>query len=176
MSKVIKVTVSEEQLKRAEGLYSFGSLKNSITKGKSNIYGAIGEVIVHDYLKEQGVTVKWAQTADHDLKYLVNESNGTGADHYWRKADVKSKRTTVPPLQHFDCSISAHNTTQMCDEYIFCRIHENLREGWILGKMGKSEYFSKAKSYRAGQCDPKMPAFKFKGSCYNLEIRKLESL
>ena len=164
MSNVIHVAVTEEQLKRASELYDFGALKGSITKGKSNIYGAIGEVIVHDYLTESGRSVKFDSTKDYDM--IVNG----------RKVDVKSKRTTVPPIQSFNCSISAHNTTQMCDEYIFVRVHENKREAWILGRKQKSDYFSVAKFYRVGQKDPKYPAFKFKGSCYNLEISKLEEL
>ena len=173
---MIRVEITPDQLTRASDLYSFGALKDSITKGKSNIYGALGEVIVYDYLSQNGVTVKWAQTADHDLKYLVNEPNGAGANHFWMKADVKTKRTTVPPLPNFDCSISAHNTTQMCDEYIFVRVHENKQEAWILGRMWKTDYFKKAKFYRVGQKDPKFPAFKFKGSCYNLDISKLHEL
>ena len=176
MATVISIKVTEEQLKRASELYSFGALKNSITKGKSNIYGAIGEVIVHDYLSRNGITVKWAQTADHDLKYLVEESNGAGANHFWMKADVKTKRTTVPPLPSFSCSIPAHNTTQMCDEYIFVRVHEDKTHGWILGRMYKTDYFKKAKFFRVGQKDPKFPAFKFKGSCYNLDIGKLNEI
>ena len=164
LCKVIRVEITPEQLTRASELYDFGALKDSITKGKSNIYGALGEVIVHDYLESTGRRVKFDNTADYDL--IVNG----------RKVDVKSKRTTVPPLPSFNCSISAHNTAQKCDIYVFTRIHESKTHGWICGWATKTEYFKKAKFYRVGQKDPKFPAFKFKGSCYNLSINKLEEL
>ena len=53
--KFIELKVSSSQLMRAEKLYDFSSLKNSITKGDSQMYGAIGEVVVMDYLKASGI-------------------------------------------------------------------------------------------------------------------------
>ena len=132
MSNIIQVEITEAQIKRAEGLYPFGFLKNSITKGKSNIYGAIGEVIVHDYLASTNRSVKFDNTAHYDL--IVNGN----------KADVKTKRTTVPPIQNFNCSIAAYNTTQKCDVYIFARVHENKKKAWICGWIPKDEFFKKA--------------------------------
>ncbi len=164
MSTVINLKVTEDQVKRAEGLYPFGSLKNSITRGKSNIYGAIGEIVAHDYLKNTGRVVDLVNTADFDL--IVNGN----------KIDVKTKRTTVPPLQNFNCSISAHNTTQECSHYLFVRVHENKRCAWIVGYMPKDEFFKRAKFFRKGQKDPKFPAWKFAADCYNLEISKLQSI
>ncbi len=161
---VIKVDVTREQLRRSEGLYPFGSLKNSITKGMSNIYGAIGEVIVHDYLEASGRVVQFESTADFDMTV-----NG-------KTIDVKTKRTTVPPLPDFNCSIAAFNTRQKCDHYIFARVSEDKQTGWILGYMPKEEYFKKAEFFRKGQKDPKFPAFKFAADCYNLEIKNLKSL
>lgn len=164
MATVINVKVTEEQLKRARGLYPFGALKGSITKGKSNIYGAVGEVIVHDFLASTGRRVQFDNTPDYDL--IVNG----------KKVDVKTKRTTVPVIQSYNCSISAHNTTQKCDIYVFVRVHENLKEGWIIGWEKKEDFFKKAKFRRKGQSDPKMPAWKFEADCYNLEVSKITTL
>jgi len=164
MATVISLKVTEDQLKRARSHYDFGALKGSITQGKSNIYGAVGEVIVHDFLKETGRRVKFDNTADYDM--IVNGN----------KVDVKTKRTTVPPLQSFNCSIAAYNTTQKCDLYVFARVHENLKEAWVLGWEKKEDFFKKAKFHRKGQPDPKTPAWKFAADCYNLEISKLTTL
>jgi len=161
---MIKVNITEDQRQRASGLYDFGSLKNSITKGKSNIYGALGEVIVHDFLKENGRSVRFDNTADYDL--LVNG----------KKVDVKTRRTTVPPIQSFNCSISAHNPNQKCDIYVFARVSEDKKTGWICGWVMKDEFFKKAKFFKAGQKDPSFPSWKFSASCYNLPISKLEKL
>ena len=46
---MITVSIEEVQIEKAKKLYSFNALRGSITKGKSNIYGALGEVIVSDY-------------------------------------------------------------------------------------------------------------------------------
>jgi hypothetical protein len=46
---MIRLKISKDQVSRAKELYPFGHLKGSITKGKSNIYGSLGEVVVHDY-------------------------------------------------------------------------------------------------------------------------------
>ena len=54
---MIEVDISDEQRGRAEELYRFGALRNSITKGKSNIYGAVGEVVVLDFYRELGRSV-----------------------------------------------------------------------------------------------------------------------
>ena len=121
-------------------------------------------MIVHDYLASTKRRVKFDNTADYDL--IVNGN----------KADVKTKRTTVPPIQSFNCSISAHNTTQKCDIYIFARVHENKKEAWICGWVPKDEFFKRAKFFRKGQPDPKFPTWKFTADCYNLEISKLTTL
>jgi hypothetical protein len=161
---MIRVQITPEQIQRAEGLYPFGSLKDSITKGESNIYGALGEVIVHDYLMGKGKDVKIVGDVNFDIV-----SNG-------KKIDVKTKRTTVPPIQTFNCSISAHNTRQECDYYVFVRVMEDKSEAWITGYMDKAEFYKKAKFYRKGQADPTMPSWKFAADCYNLEISKLQQL
>jgi len=45
------IEISEDQINRAKKLYPFKELKGSITKGKSNIYGALGEIIIYDIIK-----------------------------------------------------------------------------------------------------------------------------
>jgi len=161
---MIRVDITPDQIQRASELYSFGALKDSITRGKSNIYGALGEVIVHDYLKSKGRRVKIVGDRNFDIT-----SNG-------KTIDVKTKRTSVPPIQSFNCSIPAANPNQKCDYYVFVRVMEDKSVGWIVGYMDKSEYFKKAKFYRKGQTDPIFPAWKFAADCYNLEISKLKQL
>lgn len=46
------IEISEDQIDRAKKLYQFNELKGSITKGKSNIYGALGEIIIYDLNKK----------------------------------------------------------------------------------------------------------------------------
>ena len=62
---MITLDINEEQIQRAEALYPFGALNGSITNGKSNIYGALGEVVVMDYYRH--IDIDTESTYDYDL-------------------------------------------------------------------------------------------------------------
>jgi hypothetical protein len=156
-------TISPEQLERAEELYSFGQLHNSIMEGQSNIYGAIGEILVNDYYEDLGFEVEIIGSYDYDL--LING----------KKIDVKSKKTTVSPLPHYNCSVAAFNTTQKCHGYFFTRIHEKKKYGYLLGMRSKKAFYEEATFNRQGEIDKSSQfGWKFRADCYNLEISKLK--
>ena len=88
---MIEIKITDNQLKRAEAHY--GELKDkilngSITKGQGNIYGALGEIIVHD-LYQKVYDVKFENNYDYDL---VIDGD---------RVDVKTKRTTVKPNSNY---------------------------------------------------------------------------
>ena len=155
--KVIKIT--KDQISRAKKLYPFKELKGSITKGESNIYGALGEIIIYDLSKEKGLNVDFNSTYDYDL--IIEQ----------HKIDVKTKRTTVIPKPNYLCSISAFNTNQDCDFYFFLRINENLQDCYLLGYKRKLDFFKEAKFNKKGSLD--VNGWAFKDDCYNLKIEKL---
>src|SRR4026207_528437 len=86
-----------------------GPLKNSILRGKGNVYGMIGEIIVADYLK-----ANLDNTFDYDI--VKNET----------RLDVKTKTCSSVPKPEYECSISASNTEQDCDYYVFVRVHDEM--------------------------------------------------
>jgi len=153
------IEISEEQIERAKNLYPFKKLKGSITNGQSNIYGALGEIIIHDIYKAKGLNVIFNSTYDYDI--IINN----------HKIDVKTKRTTVIPKINYLCSISSFNTKQKCDFYFFLRINENLKEAYLLGYKSKSDFFSIATFNKKNTLDTN--GWEFKDDCYNLEINKL---
>lgn len=161
---MIRLKINKDQIKRASELYGFGALKNSITKGESNLYGAVGEIVVFDYCKNSGRRVSHKSTTDYDM--IINGN----------KFDIKTKKTTVPPLSGFNCSVAAFNTTQKCDHYLFVRVMEDYSEAWLLGYIPKGEFFKRATFNRKGQPDPKFPAWNFRADCYNLEVKKLTTI
>lgn len=149
--------VSYNQIISAKKLYKFKELNNSITAGKSNIYGALGEVCVRDYFsKKSGYAVDHTATYDYDM--IINGS----------KIDVKTKKTKVLPESHYLCSIAAYNTNQECDFYFFVRISESLNKCYLLGYMNKEEFFSQSVFKRKGDMD--INGWRFKADCYNMEI------
>lgn len=135
-----------------------GVLKNSITEGKGNLAGYIGKKVVADYL---GVPVN--PSTDFDMVYDGNRIN------------VKTKRTNYPPSKVYECSIAAFNTNQQCDWYVFTRVHNDLSRAWILGYMGKHEYFATARFLKKGDYDH-TNRFQTKADCYNVSIMKLHDL
>ena len=155
---MITVSIEEVQIEKAKKLYGFNALRGSITKGKSNIYGALGEVIVSDYFNNMNVEFK--STYDYDM--IINGY----------KVDVKTKHTTVTPKENYNCSISSFNTRQKCDYYFFLRINKNLKEAYMLGYIKKDEFFKKAVFNKKGELD--INGWSFKDDCYNLEIKYLQ--
>ena len=135
-----------------------GKLKGSITKGDGNIAGFLGEQIANELL---GGEVQ--NTYDYDIV--------KGDTTY----DVKTKRCTSEPKDHYDCSVAAYNTKQNCDQYIFVRI-EYIKgkwgRAWVLGSYPKEDYFKNARFLKKGERDGDN-GFKVKADCYNIAIKDL---
>jgi hypothetical protein len=139
-----------------------GRLKHSITHGRGNIHGALGEIIVAERI---GATIVSATEYDYDL--LINDL----------RIDVKTKRCTSLPHGDYDCSIFTTNLHQQCDYYVFTRILNDFSQAWLMGAIRKSDFFRLARFYRAGSPDPNSHlGFCFKDDCYNLRYDKLHPL
>jgi len=134
-----------------------GSLTNSITDGQGNIAGFIGEEVARQIL---GGIEK--NTYDYDI---ILDSG--------IRVDVKTKRTTVKPKEHYECSVAAFNTKQSCDYYAFVRVHNDMQVAWFLGVYPKDSYYKDAKFLRKGDIDPSNN-FVVKADCYNLPISSLK--
>jgi hypothetical protein len=154
---MIEITPTEQQLKEAR-LLAGGTvgLQGSITRGAGSPAGALGEILVRDMMG-----YRQANTAHYDLY----TDQGI-------RIDVKTKRCTSAPKPFYECSIAAHGTKQDCDEYIFVRVLNSLQRAWILGRISKDEYYSKAVRHKRGDRD-ESNNFTFKSDCYNLEISEL---
>ena len=154
-----EINVTGGQLIRArQKAVEMGRFANSITNGAGNLAGFIGEIVVADELN-----ATHSNTYDYDL--LLKDKT---------RVDVKTKRCNSAPLDTYDCSIAAHGTKQKCDAYVFVRVLNDLSRAWILGKLGKQEYFDKATFFKKGMVDPDN-GFRFKSDCYNVKINMLES-
>ena len=158
---MVELIITDDQISRAKDLFDFDNLNGSITKGKSQIYGALGEIIVCDYYEQfDQLDVKHKNTYDYDL--IINDL----------KVDVKTKRTTVTPKPHYYCSVSDFNTKQKCDAYIFVRVKEDFSCAWILGSKTKENFYRQSTFKQKGE--PDGPRWTFKDDCYNIEISKLK--
>jgi hypothetical protein len=134
-----------------------GSLKNSITSGDGNIVGFLGELIA-----TQNIGGMIDNTYDYDILL----------DDFQTTVDVKTKKTTVKPLDHYECSVAEYNIKQKCDYYCFVRIKTDLSVGWYLGAYKKNDYFKDATKLIKGDIDPSNN-FIVKANCFNLKISQL---
>lgn len=154
-----EVVITDEMLVEARAKsVEMGRLNNSITRGSGNLAGFIGEEIAAYVLNGTS-----QNTYDYDL-VLPDGS----------KIDVKTKRTSVKPLPHYECSVAKLNTKQDCDYYAFVRVMNDLSVGWFLGVYPKEKYYEDAVFLNKGDKDPSN-GYTVKSSCYNLPISSLHA-
>lgn len=155
---MIEVVVTGDMLVKArDKATEMGRLRNSITNGAGNIAGFIGEAIAQQVMG--GVL---ANTYDYDLILC----NG-------KTVDVKTKQTSVKPLDTYDCSIAGLNATQECDYYAFVRVKNDFSVGWFLGVYKKQQYMLDSVFMKKGTIDPSN-GYTVKSDCYNLKINQLK--
>lgn len=153
-----EIPISADMLVEArDKAAEMGRLRNSIINGAGNIAGFIGEAIAQQVLGGE-----LNNTYDYDLVL----DDGT-------KVDVKTKQTSVKPLDSYDCSIANYNTKQACDYYCFVRVKNDFTVGWYLGVYEKEQYFKDAVFMQKGTVDPSN-GYTVKSDCYNLKIAQLK--
>lgn len=157
---MIEVLITDEMLNIAnERAEKLGQIKNSITRGEGNVAGFLGELVAIEIMGGER-----KDTRDYDILFDNN-----------LKADVKTKRCTSPPKDHYDCSISDYNTTQKCDCYIFVRVLKDYKKAWLLGWYPKEEYYSEASFIQQGQLD-RSNNWRAKCDCWNMPISSLKTV
>ena len=156
---MLEVRVSDSILLEARDLAEdMGKLYNSITSGQGNVAGFIGELVVAELLDAQRQNTK-----DYDL-VLADGST----------VDVKTKRTSVEPKTHYDCSVAKLSLHQKCDKYAFCRVKNDYTVCWFLGLIPHDRYFELARELKKGEIDPSNN-YTVKSDCFNLSIADLQS-
>lgn len=157
---MIEVVVTGDMLVEArDKAAEMGRLNNSITRGQGNLTGFLGEAVAQHVLGGE-----LANTYEYDLVL----KDGT-------TIDVKTKLTSVKPLDSYMCSVAKLNTTQKCDYYAFTRIKNDYSVGWFLGVCSKERYYRKAIFMEKGTVDPDN-GYVVRSSCYNLPIHMLQAM
>lgn len=162
INKYVCLSISPAQFKRAVGLYDFTDLTNSITKGFGNIYGALGEVMVHDFYAAKGLPVEKVPDVDVWNYDLIIAG---------QRVEVKTKRTTVIPEDDFNCSVAATNIKQDTDLYMFVRVTEDKKFAYLIGALPKEKFFEKAEFHKSGEPDGE--GWTYKADCYNVKAKDL---
>jgi len=147
-----------------------GCLDNSITKGKANKAGILAEIVLARHL---GIDRPDNFKYDWDLK-LGNTT-----------IEVKTKRRTVPPRQHYDVSIATTSLHQRSDLYAFVSLdfankdsrgrYTGLRNIYLCGFYPNELYKKNARKIKKGDVD-KQNNFTCHVDMINLPISELFSL
>lgn len=160
---MIEITITKEHLAEAEKLYSFNRLKNSITEGKSEIYGALGEVISLGFFQAQCKTVSYVGCYDYDL--IVNG----------KKVDIKTKKVNNPPQPNHNATIPAVNTKQQTDIYFFVYVLSDKSKAFLVGWLNKESFFEVAELKKEGEFDG-ATTFQYRADTYSTTLSKLNNV
>lgn len=129
--------IEDYQIEHAKSkAHELGILKNSIRKGEGNFVGFLGEECVS---KNYAMNIK--NSYDYDLEY------------FGCKFDVKTKLVRTKPQDNYECSVYDFNTKQKCDYYVFVRILDDFKKGWVLGFIPKEMFYSRAIKHKKGDID-----------------------
>jgi hypothetical protein len=154
----VNITQEEVEIARAKAT-KMGELRNSITKGKGNVIGFLGEML---FARHFGGTI-----VDNNPHYDVILDD--------KKVEIKTKATNYKPKDYFYASVANTNTTQKCDYYYFVRIMEDFSKAWLLGGYEPNKFYNDAIFYKKGEIDPTSKnGYRFTVDCYNIEIGKLK--
>lgn len=133
-------------------------LKNSIRKGNGVILGLLGEEAANKIIGGEVI---------QDYNYDIMHMDVT--------YEIKTKQCSSEPIDSYDCTVSAYNTKQKCDNYVFVRVENKGRiwgRAWVLGWISKEEFFEKAVFLKRGEKSGKN-GFYARSDCYNIPISKL---
>jgi len=121
-----------------------GKLNNSITKGKGNLGGRLGEIAFASYIGAE-------LADDYGFDILLDE-----------KIEIKTKRRTVPPKNHYEVSVASTSLHQKPDRYVFMSVEFERKRGfnyyglknvWLCGDMKAEEYLDRARVWKKGEMD-----------------------
>lgn len=153
---MIGISINPNQIELAKSRLIGKVLNNSITMGKSELYGKVAEVVIEDLYDG-----KYVSNFDYDL--IVKQ----------KTIDVKAKKRTVKPEPHYYVTVFDFNTTQKCDYYCFVSVMNDMSMAYICGWMKPEEFYAKATFNKKGDIDPTDNKFIFKADSYNLKIKDL---
>lgn len=138
---MLEFNTTSNQIERAKELYQFQILNNSISKGKGNIIGALGEIIVFDYYTKKGVEIIHAQNYDYD--FLINGF----------RVECKTLASNFAPDLNYNCHLSAFNDRQKCEYYCFLQALNDYSKVWIKGMIRKEQFNQLKTLKRKGELD-----------------------
>ena len=178
-NKIISIPWDDRMVTRAQKkAKSLGRIRNSILRGGGNAAGYLGEEAVASYI---GAEITSCNKGSDKYDYDIIARDG-------RRVEIKTKRRTVYPQEHFDVSVAKTSVHQRPDLYIFVsiefakvtmengrRVYRNIKSICILGQAEPEDFFARAKIWREGDIDGRN-GFRTHVDMYNLPISEIDPL
>jgi hypothetical protein len=143
---VLSVTVSTKTRAQArrEGR-ALGKLHGSVTNGRGNETGMLGEILAHQLIGGERVGHR---CFSHDIEL----DNGI-------TVDVKTGRGKAEPLSHYVARVYGAEDKKdvigsRCDVYYFLRATSTLKQAWVLGWMWADQFIEQAEFLPKGHVGP----------------------
>lgn len=141
---------------------------------QAKVEGAIGEVVVEEWLKSYNINFQDDRANPHH-DYILEHG---------LTVEVKTKVRTVTPTPNYECSIPEYTINmQTAKVYVFVSLTqiknvklspEKYPEIYIVGVISKKKFIELARYFKEGQIDP-ANNFPFKKSCFNVFINQMTS-
>ena len=167
---MIKVDLTNSLIEKA-GAYSKGKIYKRSMRGQggTNI-GTIGELVLIEYLENNGLKVVDNRKRINATKYDLLVQG--------EKVEVKTKDRTVPPKPFYECSIPLYNHDHQKPKWFFflslMRKGSSYEEAYILGGISYNEMEKEGVIINKGDVDLRN-GWICKESCINITIEKLKS-
>jgi hypothetical protein len=153
---LIEVPISPELVERARQMADkVGKIAGTFTDGEGMTAGFVGELLVCEHIGAVS-----ANTYQFDL------------DYRGLKLEVKTKRCNSQPKSDYGCDVSCRNLKQKADFYVFARVMNDFSVGWLLGVIGKTDFFMNAQFHEKG--DRSFGGFQYSASCLSIPVNKLK--
>lgn len=166
-----KIPFTEEMVKQAvHCAKAIGLLNNSITSGRANVAGCLGEIALANFIGAD------RKSASRNFDLVLDG----------KTIEVKTKRRTVDPKDWYEVSVAETSRHQKPDLYAFISItfekkigggveasYRNPRTVWLCGYYDAVQYFEDAKKMPKGREDASN-GFKTHVTMFNLPIKELD--
>lgn len=143
---MIVIKPSAEDRKEARAMArEMGALRGSITSGRNNALGMMGEILVHKH-------IGGSRVGDICFSYDIVLPNG-------KTVDVKTTKSMHIPEPHYVARVygaedKKEKLSSKCDVYYFTRVSQPLTLATIVGWLPAREFMDRALFLPKGSVDP----------------------
>jgi len=136
---------------------AMGSLRGSILRGKGNVAGFVGKILMYTLLQKKFSDIRYIKSSNLAIKK--------------KTIAVRVKQRTVAPQDFYNCSATVVSLKEKFDYFAFGQVSEDMSEFWLLGFISWDRFMKEGHILHKGEYDGK---FVVKEDCRNIKIGDLD--